>query len=78
MGNKSDLTELRKVEFDEAVELAKKLNISAVFETSAKSNQSIDDVFFRSIVNCIDSDTRAGGILSPNAKNLTRSRFFSD
>jgi hypothetical protein len=42
------------VTFEEAVKLAKKLNLAAVFETSAKENESIEDVFFRSIVNCVD------------------------
>ena len=39
---------------EEAIKLGKKLNLAAVFETSAKENNSIDDVFFRSIVNCVD------------------------
>ena len=54
VGNKSDLDEKRKVTFDEAVKLGKKLNLAGVFETSAKQNSSIDDAFFRSVVNCID------------------------
>ena len=58
MGNKSDLEEKRKVNFDEAIRLGKKLNLSAVFEASAKSNDSIDDVFFRCIVNCADSQPK--------------------
>lgn len=55
VGNKTDLSEgRRKVPFKEAVELAKRLQISAVFETSAKENESIDDVFFRAVINCVD------------------------
>jgi hypothetical protein len=54
VGNKTDLEDKRKVPFEEAVRLGKKLNLAAVFETSAKINDSIDDAFFRSIVNCID------------------------
>ncbi len=38
VGNKSDLNERRKVDFEEAIELAKRLKLSAVFETSAKNN----------------------------------------
>lgn len=40
--------------FEEAVKLAKRLKLAAVFETSAKCNESIDDVFFRSVINCVD------------------------
>jgi hypothetical protein len=36
------------------VKLAKKLNLSAVFECSAKDNKMIDDIFFRSIINCTE------------------------
>jgi hypothetical protein len=54
VGNKTDLEEKRKVTFDEAVKLGKKLNLAAVFETSAKNNNSIDDAFYRSVVNCLD------------------------
>jgi hypothetical protein len=54
IGNKTDLNGQRKVPFEEAVRLGKKLNLAAVFETSAKNNDSIDDAFFRSIVNCVD------------------------
>ena len=43
----------------EAHRLAQKLNLSAVFETSAKDNSQIDDAFFRSIVNCVDSNPDA-------------------
>ena len=54
VGNKTDLDDKRKVPFEEAVRLGKKLNLAAVFETSAKNNDSVDDSFFRSIVNCVD------------------------
>lgn len=54
VGNKTDLSEKRKVSYDEAVQLGKKLNLAAVFETSAKQNNSVDDAFFRSVVNCLD------------------------
>ena len=55
VGNKSDLgDDKRKVPFEDAIKLAKKLNLAGVFEASAKSNASIDDIFFRSIANCVD------------------------
>ena len=44
----------RKVSFEEAVKLGKKLNLAAVMETSAKDDSWIDEVFFRSIINCVD------------------------
>ena len=34
--------------------LAKKLNLAALFETSAKEDKQVDDVFFRAVVNCVD------------------------
>jgi hypothetical protein len=82
VGNKSDLEEKRKVTFEEAVKLAKRLNLSAVFETSAKSNNSIDDVFFRSIVNCVDfynvgNDDPLTGKKTVSGGGGARSRKFS-
>ncbi len=62
VGNKCDLASgNRRVQFEEAVELAKRLGLSAVYETSAKNNQSIDDVFFRAIVNCMDFNNLSSG-----------------
>lgn len=60
VGNKCDLAQQRAVQFEEAVELAKSLNLAAVFETSAKDNLSIDDVFFRSIINSLDAGANGG------------------
>lgn len=60
--------------FEEAVRLGKKLNLAAVFETSAKENNSIDDSFFRSIVNCVDFYSSNDDTLS---KSSSRSRKFS-
>ncbi|CDW85248.1 rab family gtpase [Stylonychia lemnae] len=55
VGNKSDMAEgRRKVSTEEAIALAERLNIAAVFETSAKDNESIDDLFNRAVVNCVD------------------------
>jgi hypothetical protein len=56
VGNKTDLEGKRRVSMEEAVRLAKKLNLAAVFETSAKENNSIDDAFLRSMVNCVDTN----------------------
>lgn len=76
VGNKTDLEDKRKVPFEEAVRLGKKLNLAAVFEASAKSNSSIDDAFFRSIANCVDFYNVDGGepLVS---KGGARSRKFS-
>jgi hypothetical protein len=46
----------RKVSTEEAIRLGKKLNLAGVFETSAKVNNSVEDVFFRTIVNCVDNN----------------------
>ena len=54
VGNKTDLEDKRKVSYEEAVRLGKKLNLAAVMETSAKNDSWIDDVFFRSVINCVD------------------------
>ena len=59
MGNKGDLGDSRrKVSFDEAVRLAQKLKLAAVFETSAKVGESdsttVEDVFFRCVLNSFD------------------------
>jgi hypothetical protein len=54
VGNKADLgPEKRQVTFQEAVELARELKLNAVFETSAKSNENIDDMFYRQVLNCM-------------------------
>ena len=73
VGNKSDLdpSNKRKVSFNEAVQLAKRLNLAAVYETSAKSNETIDDVFYRAIVNCVDTFQQAYGI-NESFTNISR------
>lgn len=49
---------------DEAVRLGKKLNLAAVYETSAKDGgEIIDEVFTRAIVNCVDIYTNEEGLL---------------
>ena len=88
VGNKSDLAlGRRKVSIQEALELSKRLKISAFFETSAKDNEAIDDLFYRSVVNCVDIQTKYflnessnfGSYLSKstNRKCLTQRSFFS-
>jgi len=64
------------VPFTDAVKLGKKLNLSAVFETSAKENDRIDDVFYRAIVNCVDfySNTGQENLMSSGGP---RTRKFS-
>jgi Fe2+ transport system protein B len=55
VGNKTDLAEERQVTIDDAIRLGKKLNLAAVYETSAKDGgEVIDEVFMRAIINCVD------------------------
>jgi hypothetical protein len=63
------------VPFSDAVKLGKKLNLAGVFESSAKSNDSIDDVFYRAIVNCVDFYTASGQ--EPLVVKRARSRKYS-
>lgn len=49
-----DLEAEREVSYEEAIDLGKRLGISAVFEASAKKNSNIEDIFFRALSNCID------------------------
>lgn len=77
VGNKTDLDGHRKVNFEEAVQLGKKLNLAAVFETSAKEDKSVDDVFYRSIVNCVDFYSNSDDSLLGAKFSGTRSRKFS-
>jgi hypothetical protein len=65
------------VEFDEAVSLAKKLGLAAVFETSAKKNLNIQEVFFRTLVNCIDLQIHQGND-SENSCGKKRKESFSE
>jgi len=44
----------RKVELSEAVALAKKLKLSACFETSAKTDNNVEMVFKRAICDILD------------------------
>ena len=44
VGNKSDLTEQRKVSFEEGHQMAKNNNM-LFYETSAKSGQNVDKIF---------------------------------
>jgi len=77
VGNKTDLEEKRKVPFEEAVRLGKKLNLAAVFETSAKSNDAIDDAFYRSIVNCVDFYSVPEDVAGLSKSTTSRSRKYS-
>ena len=53
VGNKCDLNDKRQVSFEEGERMAKKLGVP-FFECSAKSNNLIDDIFFRSTKNSVD------------------------
>lgn len=77
VGNKTDLEDKRKVPLEEAVRLGKKLNLAAVFETSAKINDSVDDSFFRSIVNCVDFYSSNDDSTVLGKSSTSRSRKYS-
>ncbi len=77
VGNKTDLHEQRVVSSDEAVQLGKRLGLSAVFETSAKEGgDQIEEAFIRAIVNCVDIQNNQENILE--VRWQARSRVFSD
>jgi len=40
---------------EEVLALANKFGITDIFEVSAKENHQIEDVFFKCILNCVDS-----------------------
>jgi hypothetical protein len=68
------------VSFEEAVRLGKKLDLSAVFEASAKNNNCIDNIFYRSIVNCVDfnnAGVEQSIFVSGRNSNRPRSRLCS-
>jgi len=45
VGNKVDLEDMRQVQKTEGIDLARELNAIGFFETSAKTNEEIDNVF---------------------------------
>ena len=45
IGNKSEMEDKRKVQFERAIEFAKEHNIHKVFETSAKTGNNVEHVF---------------------------------
>ena len=55
--------------------MGKRLNLAGVFESSAKDGLSIDDVFFRAIVNCVDFNSKKGEPLA--GVNMARNRVYS-
>ena len=58
--------------------LAKRLKLAGVYETSAKTGDekdsllSVDDLFFRAIVNCVDQNP-----ICPNKKKLDNDKAHS-
>jgi Ras-related protein Rab-2A len=46
VGNKLDLEEHRKVSKEEALEFCRRQNLLQYFETSASSNQNVDEFFY--------------------------------
>ena len=56
VGNKLDLEDKRQIKYHEGLELAKKLGLAGFVETSAKDGgQALDDAFFITCVNSLDS-----------------------
>lgn len=61
--------------------MAKKLNLSAVFETSAKEDivnnetTKVDDIFFRSIVNCVDLNSTHSKHMEDHQRHSISSTF---
>ncbi len=45
IGNKSDLSDKRKVTYEQAINFAKEKNIQKVFETSSKTGFNVEEVF---------------------------------
>ena len=45
VGNKSELTDQREVQYERAVEMARESKIHRVFETSAKTGSNVEEVF---------------------------------
>ena len=61
VGNKTDLEYQRQVNFEEAVQLAKQLNLAGCLETSAKDNSQVDEAFFVAVSNAMDYKNRLEG-----------------
>lgn len=76
VGNKTDLESKRQVSFSEAVKLGQRLDLSAVFETSAKEGgDSVNEIFVRALVNIVDLHTNSENLLEERWQ--ARSRVMS-
>ena len=75
IGNKADMQAQRQVEYPEAVQLAKQLGLAGIVETSAKEgSQSLDDAFFVTAANALDSKMASGNnrVLENPVKKMSR------
>lgn len=64
VGNKTDREEEREVLKEEAIKLAQKLNLSAVFESSAKDGSNVKNILYRAIVDAFDQSDAMGSVYS--------------
>lgn len=67
MGNKNDLTERRKVTYEEGLELAKQYKIEFI-ETSAKNSTNIEQSFLNLSKNILEKMTTTNNVI--REKNL--------
>ncbi|MHA2296171.1 MAG: GTP-binding protein [Candidatus Hodarchaeales archaeon] len=64
VGNKSDMVNMRMIEFDEGVEMAKKLGAIKHLESSAKDNKNVNTAFHDLVMVFLDKAVDANRYLS--------------
>ncbi|RNF11257.1 putative ras-related protein rab-5 [Trypanosoma rangeli] len=67
LGNKKDLESLRQVSFEEGETLAREEGVNGFFETSAKENENVEDVFVKLAQTLLEhglaKSSSAGGVV---------------